>query len=72
MLFELIDKNAEALATMGERAIAQANNAGVPAYFMDDRLGEGVLRQMPDGTLQRVSVDRTGRISLIETLPTRR
>jgi hypothetical protein len=72
MLLDLVDKNAEALRTMGVRAIEQANLAGIPAYFMDPRLGEGIIRQMPDGTLQRVEVAVDGEDIVLETLTRRR
>jgi hypothetical protein len=72
MLLDLVDKNAEALRTMGARAIEEANLAGVPAYFMDPRLGEGIIRQMPDGTLQRVEVGPDGKDTVLETLARRR
>jgi|GEM_PF-1688155 len=67
MLFQRLDQHAEALRTMGERAIEQANKAGVPAYFMDASLGDGIIRQMPNGTLQRVVLER-GRFVVVENL----
>ncbi len=71
MLLELINKNADALRTMGEQAIAEANEAGVAAYFMDPARGEGILRQLPDGTLQRVRIVIGGDDLVLETLPSR-
>jgi hypothetical protein len=67
MLFERLDAHAEALRTMGQRAIEQANKAGAPAYFMDSRLGDGIIRQMPDGALERVVLER-GKFVVVETL----
>jgi hypothetical protein len=67
MLFEILDQHAGALKTMGERAIEQANRAGVPAYFMNPSLGEGIIRRMPDGRLERVRLE-AGKFIAIETL----
>jgi hypothetical protein len=52
---------------MGERAIERANRAGVPAYFMNPSLGEGIIRRMPDGRLERVRLE-AGKFIAIETL----
>lgn len=67
MLFQNLDKHAESLRTMGLRAIEDANRAGVPAYFMDPRLGEGVIRRLPNGRLERVKFE-AGKFVLVETL----
>ena len=56
MLFENASKNAEALKTTGERAIRDAKRAGAPVYYMDPALGDGIIKEWPDGTLQRVRV----------------
>ncbi|GEP07569.1 hypothetical protein [Methylobacterium oxalidis] len=53
MLFEKARENAAAIRQLGERAIAEARRAGVPA-FTDPSLGEGIIREMPDGTRHRL------------------
>lgn len=68
MLLERTDEIADDLRKMGQRALNEASRAGVPAYFMDPRLGEGIIRRLPDGTLQRVELDDAGRDVLIEVL----
>lgn len=56
MLLENATKNAEALRTSGERAIRDAKRAGAPVYYMDAALGEGIIKELPDGTRQKVLV----------------
>ena len=36
------------------RAIQRAHSAGLPAYYFDADLGEGIIKETPDGTRQRV------------------
>ena len=42
------------MAEMGQRAIAESKALGVPAYYMDPTLGAGIIKELPDGTRQRV------------------
>lgn len=56
MLLENATKNAEAIRTAGKRAIAQAKMAGVPVYYMDPALGDEIIKELPDGTRQKVRV----------------
>ncbi len=71
MLLERTDEIAEDLRKMGLRALSQASRAGVPGYFMDPRLGEGIIRRLPDGTRQRVRLDPDGEDVVIEVLEQR-
>ena len=68
MLLERTEEIANELRTMGRRALDQASNAGAPAYFMAPELGEGIIRRLPDGTLQRVRIEPDGRVAVIEKL----
>lgn len=64
MLLENATRNAEALRTAGKRAIAQAKANGVPVYYMDPRLSDDIIRELPDGTRQRVRVEVDGDVVL--------
>jgi hypothetical protein len=66
ILTKLIRENAEAIRQVGTRALEEARQAGVPAYYMDPSLGEGVVREMPDGTRERIE-RRDGRDVVVET-----
>jgi len=68
MLLERTEKIADDLRHMGERAIAQANSAGVPAYFMDPKLGDGIIRRLPNGSLERVRLEPNGDDTVLEQL----
>ncbi|MGY2050766.1 hypothetical protein [Methylobacterium sp. JK268] len=54
MLFDKARENAAAIRQVGNRAIAEARKAGVPAFYMDPSLGEGIIKEMPDGTRHRL------------------
>ena len=53
-LLENMEKYAEAMRSSGRRAIEQAKRAGVPAYYVDPALGDGIIKELPDGTRQRI------------------
>lgn len=54
ILTKLIRENAESVRQIGVRALQEAKRAGVPAYYMDPSLGDGIIREMPDGTRERI------------------
>lgn len=54
ILTKLIRENAEAISQVGVRALEEAKQAGVPAYYMDPSLGDGIIRELPDGTRERI------------------
>jgi hypothetical protein len=56
MIFEKARENAEAIKQGGARAIAEAKLAGVPAYYLDAALGDALIKELPDGTRQRIEV----------------
>lgn len=67
MLLDTIEKNAVALRVAGREAIARAKRLGVAAYYEDPSLGEGIIKDMPDGTLLRITVE-DGQEVVLETL----
>lgn len=54
MLSKLVAEKAEAILQAGARAVEEARQAGAPAYYMDRSLGDGIIREMPDGTRERI------------------
>jgi len=56
MIFEKARENAEAIKQGGARAIEEAKLVGVPAYYLDPSLGEGIIKELPDGTRQRIKL----------------
>jgi predicted aldo/keto reductase-like oxidoreductase len=69
MLFDNVEKFAQAINTAGERAIKRAKQAGAPVYYMDPSLGDGIIKELPDGTKQRVEVYADHDV-VLETLDT--
>ena len=53
-LLELLDLKRDDFEQMGERAIESARRDGVPAYYVDASLGQGIIRELPDGTRERI------------------
>lgn len=66
ILFEKIRENADAIRQIGERAVREARKLGVPSHYADPALGEGIIREMPDGTRQRVEL-KDGDEVVVET-----
>ena len=66
VLFEKIRENADAIRQIGERAIQEARRLGVPYHYMDPSLCDGIIREMPDGTRQRVEL-KNGEEVVVET-----
>jgi hypothetical protein len=54
MLIERLKKDDEEITRVGEVAIEEARAAGVPAYYIDETVGEGIVKLMPDGTIHLV------------------
>ena len=54
MLSKLVAEKAEAIRQVGACALEEARQAGVPAYYMDRSLCDGIIREMPDGTRERI------------------
>ena len=66
LLFDKIKDNAEAIRRVGERAVQEAKELGVPSHYMDPTLCEGIIREMPDGTRQHVEL-KDGEEIVVET-----
>ena len=49
MLLDKWRENEDRVRQAGTIALKQAREAGVPAYYRDPSLGEGVVKEMPDG-----------------------
>lgn len=54
MLFEKARENAAAIRQLGAHALEDARRAGVAAFYIDPSLGDGIIKQMPDGTRHRL------------------
>ena len=50
MLLDVLHQNEDRIAQAGPAAIKRALDAGVPVYYIDDALGDGIVKEMPDGT----------------------
>ena len=53
----IIDKwreNELRVREMGKLAREEARKAGVPSYYRDRAFGEGIVREMPDGSRQLI------------------
>lgn len=55
-LLDNIEKFETGMRLAGRRAVEQAKRAGVPAYYMDPALGDGIVKEFPDGTRQRIKL----------------
>ena len=68
MIFDKARENAEAVRRVGLLAIEEAQKLGVPVHYMDPSLGDGIIREMPDGTRHRLKrID--GVEVVVETYP---
>jgi len=67
MLLENAAKYEKAISSAGERAMQRAKHAGAPVYYMDASIGEGIIRELPDGSRQRVEI-RGGEDVVLEEL----
>jgi hypothetical protein len=57
MLLEKAREHAEEIRRAGAEAVKLALAAGVPVYYFDDSLGDGIIKEMPDGTRFRIAID---------------
>ncbi len=67
MLLENATKYEIAINSSGERAMRRAKRAGAPVYYMDAAIAEGIIRELPDGSRQRVEI-RGGEAVVLEEL----
>ena len=50
MLLDKWRQNEDRVRQAGTIAIEQARKTGVPAYYRDLSLGDGIVKEMPDGS----------------------
>ena len=67
MLLENATKYEGAINSAGERAMRRAKRAGAPVYYMDVTIADGIIRELPDGSRQRVEI-RDGEDVVLEDL----
>lgn len=68
MLLETLRKDEDQIAQVGIKAIERARLAGVPCYFVDRSLGEGIVKLMPDGTRHLIDPNEDGDV-VLKTFP---
>lgn len=57
VIFEQIERHADALRKIGEVARTRAHAAGGPVSYMEDGYGDDIVREYPDGHRERVGQD---------------
>ena len=68
MLIDILRKDEAEIAQVGIKAIERARLAGVPCYFVDPALGEGIVKLMPDGTRHLIDPNEDGDV-VLRTFP---
>lgn len=71
MLIEALERDEGRIARTGADAIAAARAAGVPAYYVDRSIGEGIIMLMPDGTIHLIDADSEEDVILRTIMPGR-
>ena len=71
MLLEKAREHAEEVRRAGADAAKVALSAGVPVYYFDDKLGGGIIKEMPDGRRFRIAIDGGSEIVTEAFLPNR-
>lgn len=56
MLLEKLRKNKDRIKAAGRIAVEQAKAAGVPSYYRDPKLGDRLIREMPDGSRMAIEI----------------
>jgi ABC-type sugar transport system substrate-binding protein len=57
MLLDVLHQDEENIAQAGPKAIKKALRAGVPVYYIDNALSDGIVKEMPDGKRYLIEVD---------------
>ena len=57
ILQELHDKT-EQIRSIGTEARAEARALGVPSYYVDAIIGDGIVEELPDGTRKLIPASR--------------
>jgi len=71
MLIEALEKDEKKIARTGAEALATARAAGVPAYYIDNTIGQGIVKLMPDGTIYLIDPDQDNDVVLSTITPGR-
>jgi hypothetical protein len=71
MLIEALEKDEKKIARTGAEALAAARAAGVPAYYIDETIGQGIVKLMPDGTIYLIDPDQDNDVALRTITPGR-
>jgi hypothetical protein len=71
MLIEALEKDEKKIARTGAEALAAARAAGVPAYYIDNTIGQGIVKLMPDGTIYLIDPDQDNDVILRTITPGR-
>jgi hypothetical protein len=71
MLLEKAMEHAEEIRRAGAEAVKVALAAGVPVYYFDDNLGDGIIKEMPDGRRFHVTIEN-GEEIVTEATPRKR
>ena len=58
MLIEALKRDEKTISQTGAEALAAARAAGVPAYYIDETVGQGIVKLMPDGTIHLIDPDQ--------------
>ena len=64
--FDLFERNWPAIKEVGAQALAGTRRNGVSVFYMDRSLGDGIVREWPDGTRERVE-RRDGQHVVVQT-----
>lgn len=70
-LLDKVHANAAEVRRAGILAVEDARKAGVPVYYTDPALGSGIIRELPNGTRQRLT-SVAGRDVVVEVFGPRR
>jgi hypothetical protein len=57
MILDKLHENRERIAQAGLIALARAKTTGSPVYYRDADLGDGIVKEMPDGRRFLVTID---------------
>jgi hypothetical protein len=56
MIIEKWRRNAARIRQAGHIARARAQAAGIPVYYTDRSIADGIIREMPDGTRHLIEI----------------
>jgi hypothetical protein len=71
MLIEALERDEKKIEQTGVNALAAARAAGVPAYYIDTKVGPGIVKLMPDGTIHLIDPDQDEDVVLRTITPGR-